>query len=82
MLKAGLIVAALVLAALPCARLASAQTSPTPGPTNPTPPPGLKPGSDLVINPTIDECDKGWRPDLKWTRDEFDAFCTQLKTSK
>lgn len=66
------------------ARPALAQTSPTPGPTNPTPAPNplSKPGTDLVINPTTEECEKGWRPDLKWTREQFEAFCVQMKTSK
>jgi hypothetical protein len=64
--------------------LASAQTSPTPGPTNPGPAPNplSKPGSDLVINPTAEECKEGWRPGSKWTREQFDAFCKQLKISK
>ena len=63
---------------------ALAQTSPTPGPTNPNPEsnPLSKPGTDLVINPTTEECEKGWRTDLKWTREQFDAFCVQMKTSK
>jgi hypothetical protein len=67
-----------------CAVHVGAQTSPTPGPTNPTPQPSplTKPGSDLVINPTAEQCEKGWRPDTKWTKEQFEAFCTQLKTSK
>lgn len=71
-------------AALACAGLAYAQTSPTPGPTNPAPQPNplAKPGADLVINPTTEECEKGWRPGLKWTKQQFEEFCTQLKTSK
>lgn len=71
-------------AALSEARPAFAQASPTPGPTNPAPVPNplAKPGADLVINPTTEECDKGWRPGLKWTREQFQQFCTQLKTSK
>ena len=64
------------------ARLTSAQTGPTPGPVNPTPNPLAKPGADMVINPTTEECEKGWRPDLKWTQAQFDSFCTQMKTSK
>ena len=65
-------------------RPAFAQTSPTPGPTNPNPAPSplAKPGADLVINPTTEECEKGWRTDLKWTREQFEAFCVQMKTSK
>ena len=72
-------------AALTCATAAYAQTSPTPGPTNPTPPqsnPLSKPGTDLVINPTVEECQKGWTPGVKWTKEQFDAFCQQMRTSK
>ena len=84
MLKAIALVAVLAVAAVPCARLAGAQTAPTPGPTNPNPAPSplSKPGVDLVINPTTEECKQGWRPGLKWTQDQFEAFCTQMKTSK
>jgi hypothetical protein len=60
-----------------------AQTAPQPGPT--VPPKTLpvpKGGETLVINPTIDECRTGWRPGLRWTREEFDKFCTQLRISK
>ena len=62
-----------------------AQTSPTPGPTNPAPAqpnPLAKPGSDLVINPTTEECQKGWSPGVKWTKEQFEAFCQQMRTSK
>jgi hypothetical protein len=41
-----------------------------------------KKGDDLVINPTIEECRRGWRPGLKWTKKQFDDFCSQLKISK
>jgi hypothetical protein len=81
-LKAVTLAAVLAVAAIPCALIAGAQTAPTPGPTNPAPNPLSKPGTDLVINPTAEECEKGWRPGLKWTREQFDTFCTQIKTSK
>jgi len=83
-LKAVTLVAILAVAAVPCARPVGAQMSPTPGPTNPNPAPSplSKPGVDLVINPTTEECKQGWRPGLKWTQDQFEAFCTQMKTSK
>jgi hypothetical protein len=57
---------------------------PTPGPTNPAPQsnPLAKPGSDLVINPTEEECQKGWTPGAKWTEEQFEAFCKQMRTSK
>ena len=84
MLKAVTLAAVLAVAAIPCARMAGAQTAPTPGPTNPTPAPNplSKPGTDLVINPTNEECEQGWRPGLKWTKEQFETFCTQIKTSK
>lgn len=83
MLKAVTIAAVLAVAAIPCARIADAQQT-APGPTNPTPAPNplAKPGTDLVINPTNEECQKGWRPGLKWTKEQFETFCTQMKTSK
>ena len=61
-----------------------AQKAPTPGPTNPAPPPNplAKPGTDLVINPTANECRKGWRPGLKWTKKQFETFCREMRTSK
>lgn len=84
MLKAVVLVSVLAVATAAHTRPADAQTSPTPGPTNPTPAPNplSKPGTDLVINPTNEECQKGWRPGLKWTQEQFEAFCTQMKTSK
>jgi hypothetical protein len=60
-----------------------AQTSPPPGPTVPEKSlPVPKGGESLIINPTKDECKGGWRPDLKWTKEEFDKFCRQLAISK
>ena len=84
MLKAGALVFTLAVATVAYTGPANAQTSPTPGPTNPTPAPNplAKPGTDLVINPTNEECQQGWRPGLKWTQEQFEAFCTQMKTSK
>jgi hypothetical protein len=83
-LKAGALVFTLAVATVAYTGSANAQTSPTPGPTNPTPAPNplAKPGTDLVINPTNEECQQGWRPGLKWTQEQFEAFCTQMKTSK
>ena len=54
---------------------------PTPGPTNPTPP-ATKPGADLVINPTDEECKKGWNGGLKWTREQFEQFCAAAPAAK
>lgn len=67
---------------LVCATVGLAQTSPSPGPTNPVPPnPQAKPGT-IVINPTEEECRRGWEPGLKWTREQFEGFCASLKASK
>jgi hypothetical protein len=60
---------------------ASAQTT-APGPTNPAPSPQSKPGATIVVNPTQDECNRGWHAGLKWTREQFEEFCTKLKASK
>ena len=62
---------------------APAQTAPTPGPTNPTQPnPQAHPGATIVINPTEQECSKGWSPDMKWTKAQFDDFCGKLRAAK
>jgi hypothetical protein len=60
-----------------------AQTLPPPGPTAPSKSlPVPKGGENLVINPTMDECKAGWRPGLKWTKEQFDGFCRQMEISK
>ena len=66
---------------------AVAQNSPGPStgpdPTNPVPPNPLgKPGADIVINPSMDECRRGWNASMRWTKDQFDNFCIRLGTSK
>ncbi len=54
-----------------------------PGPTAPkTPLPVPKKGEDLVVNPTLDECKAGWHAGLKWSKEDFDKLCTQLRISK
>ncbi|HJZ32823.1 MAG TPA: hypothetical protein VKF35_17020 [Hyphomicrobiaceae bacterium] len=62
------------------------QTTPSPGPTNPTSPPSSNPqaqsGATIVINPTVDECRKGWDSSMKWTKEQFERFCTTLQSSK
>lgn len=76
------LVCIVVVAALTtCPALAQA---PTPGPTNPQPPASTitKPGSDLVVNPTDDECKKGWDASLKWTKDQFDKHCATMRAAK
>jgi hypothetical protein len=63
--------------------LALAQNTPAPGPTNPTPPnPQAQPGATMVINPTEQECRRGWNPSLKWTKEQFEEFCTRLGASR
>jgi hypothetical protein len=60
-----------------------AETSPKPGTT--VPPKTLpvpQGGESMVINPTQAECKAGWRPGLRWTRQEFEKFCAQLHISK
>ncbi len=60
-----------------------AQTLTSSGPTVPPPPlPVAKRGDNLRINPTIEECRAGWRVGLKWTRKQFDGFCSQLSITK
>jgi hypothetical protein len=51
-------------------------------PPKPVANPQSKPGATIVINPTEDECRSGWNASLRWTKEQFDAFCSQLKTSK
>jgi hypothetical protein len=41
-----------------------------------------KPGESMIINPTREECKAGWRPGLRWTKQEFDNHCAQLEISK
>jgi hypothetical protein len=71
---------AILLAAL--ATTALAQTQPHPGPTKPPPTtsPLSKSGTD--INPTTEECRAGWNGDLKWTKEQFESHCEQMKASK
>jgi hypothetical protein len=61
---------------------ASAQNSP--GPTNPAPQTNTqaKPGATMVINPTQEECRRGWNVTLRWTKEQFEQFCAQLRASK
>lgn len=75
---------AVIWTAMACAILA--QTPKTPGPTVPGPSerplPVPKSGETIVINPTSAECKAGWRPGLRWTQQEFAAFCRQFEISK
>lgn len=73
------------LALLATPLLAQTPSPPTtgPGPTNPVPPnPMSKPGADIIINPTLDECRRGWSEGMRWTKEQFENFCTRLGASK
>ena len=50
---------------------AAAQTAPAPG--------GKK-DADIVINPTVEECKRGWDSESqrKWPKPQFDQFCAVL----
>ena len=41
-----------------------------------------KPGYDLVINPTTEECRKGWEAAVKWTKEQFEQLCAQTQAAK
>ena len=53
-----------------------------PTPTLPPPEKFEKSEKTIVINPTDDECKKGWSADLKWSKEQFDGYCTRIRTSK
>lgn len=76
---------ALMLALGPSASFGQGTPSPQPGPTNPNPPPDnpqAQPGATILINPTLEECQHGWNSSMKWSKEQFDKFCTMLKASK
>jgi hypothetical protein len=77
--------AAVLLFASVSAGIGQSTPSPQPGPTNPTTPPNnpqAHPGATMVINPTVEECRLGWNSAMKWTKEQFDHFCTTLQASK
>jgi hypothetical protein len=41
-----------------------------------------KPGYDLVINPTTEECKKGWEATMKWSKEQFEQLCAQMQAAK
>lgn len=47
----------------------------------PSPPPVTRDGG-ILINPTLDECTRGWQrsDEAKWSREQFDQFCSVLKS--
>jgi hypothetical protein len=60
-----------------------AQNTPAPGPANPVQPnPQAQPGATIVLNPTMEECRRGWDASMKWTREQYDDFCAKLRASK
>jgi hypothetical protein len=63
------------------AGLALGQGPATPGPTKP-PPGDARPKTDIVANPTVDQCRAGWNPSLTWTKEQFESFCAKLKAAK
>jgi hypothetical protein len=76
--KAG--VASAGLAMLATASLA--QPAPSPGPVKPPPPTENPSGKSIVINPTDEECKRGWEPSMRWTKEQFNDFCGKLGASK
>ena len=74
----------IAVASAAIATMAIAQTQPLPGPTKPPPSdsPLAKPGADMVINPTTEQCREGWNASLKWTKEQFESHCAQMKASK
>lgn len=71
------IVAWAMLGGLALVPRAMAETAPS-SQTNPQ----TKPGGTIVVNPTQEECKRGWSAQLRWTKDQFDAFCARLGASK
>jgi hypothetical protein len=39
-------------------------------------------GKTIVVNPTVEQCRHGWTSDLKWTKEQFDAYCARVRSSK
>ena len=40
------------------------------------------PGHDLAINPTTEECKKGWEAAVKLTKEQFEQLCAQMQAAK
>jgi hypothetical protein len=77
------IVAVISVAVIGSAAFAQSST----GPVNPNPNPPVNPLTEdasktIVINPTTDECSKGWNPGLKWSKEQFAEYCAQMTVSK
>jgi len=46
------------------------------------PAPQTKGQTNIVVNPTEAECRTGWNASLKWSKEQFDQFCTTITKSK
>jgi hypothetical protein len=40
------------------------------------------PGHDLAINPTPQECKKGWEAAVKLTKEQFGQLCAQMQAAR
>ena len=40
------------------------------------------PAHDLGINPTTEECKKGWEAAVKLTKEQFERLCAQMQAAK
>jgi hypothetical protein len=85
-----LLAGALVMATATSVAAQSEVPRPAPGnPSSAEPKPGeIKPmpanpgASDLVINPTTAECERGWMSGMKWSQEEFAQMCAVMKSAK
>jgi hypothetical protein len=61
-----------------CAVCLAVSSSPSLAQTAPLP----KSGADIVVNPTLAECGRGWQENAtkKWSKEQFDHFCAVLTT--
>jgi hypothetical protein len=69
-------------AVMAAATSALGQGAPKPGPTNPPPAQPVRPQTDIVINPTAEQCQAGWNASLAWTKEQFESFCAKLRAAK
>jgi hypothetical protein len=51
-------------------------------PSNPGSNPQSKQGANIVINPTVQECERGWNSNSRWTKEQFEQFCATLGKAK
>ena len=67
------------IASLALPMVCAAQNVP---PVQPGTNPQTKPGGTIVVNPTEEECKRGWSAGMRWTREQFQEFCARLGSSK